>query len=134
MVLPSNSISPFLTFKGEAEEAINFYTSIFPNSKIISVTRFDNELQGEKGKILNAVVNLMGTDFLAMDIKKENGTDFSWANSYLINCKEEQEFDYLFNKLSENGIIMMGPEEIMEIKKCAWVTDKFGVTWQMIWI
>jgi predicted 3-demethylubiquinone-9 3-methyltransferase (glyoxalase superfamily) len=59
--------------------------------------------------------------------------DFTWASSIYAECSDEAEFDAVFNALSQDGFVMMGPEAVGEIRKCAWVTDKFGVTWQPVW-
>jgi predicted 3-demethylubiquinone-9 3-methyltransferase (glyoxalase superfamily) len=59
--------------------------------------------------------------------------EFNWAVSIHIYCDDESEFDVIFNKLSQGGTVMMGPEPVAHFRKCAWVTDKFGVTWQQTW-
>jgi len=58
---------------------------------------------------------------------------FSWATSLLINCRDEREFDAIFGALSQDGTVMMDPEPVMDMRKAAWLTDKFGVTWQLVW-
>lgn len=129
----SQKITTFFTFCGKAEEAINFYVSFFPDAKINSITYFSNEERGEEGKVLNGMFELMGQPFIAMDIEQKYGTGFSWATSQFVHCKDKEEFDLLFTKLSEAGVVMMGPESVLHIQLVAWVTDKFGVTWQLVW-
>jgi predicted 3-demethylubiquinone-9 3-methyltransferase (glyoxalase superfamily) len=70
---------------------------------------------------------------MAMDMEKAYSVPFSWATSFLANLDDEQEFDRLFGLLAAGGVIMMGPESVMHLRKVAWVTDKFGVTWQLVW-
>ena len=59
--------------------------------------------------------------------------DFSWAISLQVDCLDEPEFDTLFTRLAEGGTVMMGPEPVLAFRKVAWVTDRFGVTWQLVW-
>jgi predicted 3-demethylubiquinone-9 3-methyltransferase (glyoxalase superfamily) len=133
MNISNQKISPFLTFCGNAEEAMNFYISVFPSSKVISLDYISKEDQGEEGKVLTGVFELKGQQFMVMDMEKQYCPEFTWAISLFINCSDEEEFDLLFTKLSEGGTVMMGPEAILNLRKVAWVTDKFGVTWQLVW-
>lgn len=129
----NQKITPFLTFCGNAEEAMNFYISVFPNSKTISLTKISKEDRGEEGKVLTGVFELKGQQFMVMDMEKEYCPEFTWAISLFIDCADEEEFDFLLTKLSEGGAVMMGPEAILDLRKVAWLTDKFGVTWQLVW-
>lgn len=133
MISSNQNIIPFLSFCGNAEEAMNFYISIFPDAKLISLTHISKEDRGEEGKVLNGTFQLKGQQFMVMDMEKQYCPDFTWAISLFINCVDEEEFDLLFARLSEGGTVMMGPESIYHLRKVAWVTDKFGVTWQLVW-
>lgn len=126
-------ITPFFTFKGEAEAAMNFYVSVFPDSAVLSITRIGKEDRGIEGKVLNGTFQLMGQPFMVMDIEPEYSTAFSWAVSMLIECASEAEFDSIFASLSAGGLVMMGPEPVLNLRKVAWVTDRYGVTWQLVW-
>jgi len=76
----------------------------------------------------------MGQEIMFLDMDAAHAApDFSWATSIYIDCRDETEFDAVFNGLSQGGVVMMGPEPIAHFRKCAWVTDKFGVTWQPVW-
>jgi predicted 3-demethylubiquinone-9 3-methyltransferase (glyoxalase superfamily) len=113
-------IVPFLWFDGKAEEAMNFYTSIFKNSKIISVTRYGDAGPGPKGSVMSCVFQIEGQDFYAL-----NGGPmfkFSPAISLFVNCETQDEVDELWEKLSAGG----------KKNRCGWLDDKFGVTWQII--
>jgi len=114
------TITPFLWFDGKAEEAMNFYASIFKNSKIGSVTRYGEEGHGPKGKVLTATFQLNGQEFIALN----GGPQFAFspAISFLVNCETQQEVDELWEKLSEGG----------EKQRCGWLKDKFGLSWQIV--
>lgn len=128
----------FLTFNGNAEEVVNFYTEIIPNSRIVSIVRIGESDRGETGKILNCIFELSGQTYIAMDMEKNYAPAFNWAFSLYYECSDEAEFDTIFNELSKNGTIIMGPEpvatETIKIRKATWVTDRFGVTWQLVWM
>lgn len=135
MKLPSQRLSAFLSFNGNAEEAMRFYADRLPGMKMESLTRFEkNAPNGDEGKVLNGVVSFHGQQIIFLDMQAEYpAPPFNWATSLFLNCADEAEFDVLFARLSEEGVVMMGPEPVMELRKCAWVTDRFGVTWQLVW-
>ena len=101
-------ITPFLWFDGKAEEAAKFYTSIFENSKIVSITE------------MSATFQLDGLEFIAFN----GGPTFTFspAVSFFVRCETQQEIDYLWEKLSAGG----------ETQRCGWLKDKFGVSWQIV--
>jgi len=119
-------ITPFLWFDNNAEEAMNFYVSIFSaasgkkNSKIVSVARYGEAGPGQKGTIMTAAFKLDRQEFIALN----GGPRFKFteATSFVINCKTQKEVDYFWAKLSEGG------EESM----CGWLKDKFGLSWQVV--
>jgi predicted 3-demethylubiquinone-9 3-methyltransferase (glyoxalase superfamily) len=113
-------INPFLWFDGKAEEAMNFYVSVFKNSKVVSVTRNGEGGPGPKGTVLSATFELEAQRFLALN----GGPQFTFspAISFFVNCETQQEVDELWEKLSEGG----------EKQRCGWVKDKYGLSWQII--
>ena len=113
-------ITPFLWFDDNAEEAINFYTSIFKNSKIIEMSRFPPNGPGPAGKLMSATFELEGQQFMALN----GGPTFKFteAISLFVDCKTQAEVDELWEKLSAGG----------EKSQCGWLKDKFGVSWQII--
>lgn len=117
----NQKISPFLWFDGNAEEAINLYTSIFKDSKIVSIARYGNEFPGMAGKVLTAVFELNGQQFMAID----GGPmyKFTEAISFQVNCETQEDIDDKWNKLTANG----GSES-----RCGWLKDKFGLSWQIV--
>jgi predicted 3-demethylubiquinone-9 3-methyltransferase (glyoxalase superfamily) len=113
-------ITPFLWFDGKAEEAMNFYVSIFKDSKIVSVARCGDKGPGPKGTVMTATFQLHGQNFIAL-----NGGPmftFSPAVSFLVNCETQAEVDELWDKLSAGG----------EKQRCGWLKDKFGLSWQIV--
>jgi predicted 3-demethylubiquinone-9 3-methyltransferase (glyoxalase superfamily) len=113
-------ITPFLWFDGKAEEAMNFYISIFKNSKIVSVTRYGETGPGPKGTVMTAKFELNGQEFVALN----GGPQFTFteAISFVVNCETQQEVDELWEKLSEGG----------EKSRCGWLKDKYGLSWQVV--
>ena len=113
-------ITPFLWFDDKAEEAANFYTSIFKNSKIGSISRYGEGGPAPAGTAIMATFELEGQEFMAL-----NGGphyNFTPAISLFVDCKTQAEVDDLWEKLSEGG----------EEGQCGWLTDKFGLSWQII--
>jgi predicted 3-demethylubiquinone-9 3-methyltransferase (glyoxalase superfamily) len=113
-------ITTFLTFNDQAEEAINFYTSIFENSRVVSTTRYGDAGPGLKGSLMSATFELAGQEFIALN----GGPSFTFAQgiSLFVSCDTQDEVDELWDKLSEGG--EKGP--------CGWLTDQYGVSWQVI--
>jgi predicted 3-demethylubiquinone-9 3-methyltransferase (glyoxalase superfamily) len=113
-------ITPFLWFDGKAEEAMHFYTSIFKNSKVGTVTRYGEAGPGPKGSVMSATFQLDGEDFIALN----GGPQFTFspAISFFVNCQTQEEVDELWEKLSAGG----------KTNQCGWLTDKYGLTWQII--
>ena len=113
-------ITPFLWFDGNAEEAMNFYISIFKNSKIVSVTRYGEAGPGSKGTVMTASFLIEGQEFVALNGGPQ--FTFSQAISFVVNCQTQEEVDKFWEKLSEGG----------EKQQCGWLKDKFGVSWQIV--
>lgn len=113
-------ITPFLWFDGKAEEAANFYVSIFKNSKIGNVTRCGEGAPGPKGSVMSVTFQLDGQHFFALN----GGPLFSFtpAISFFVNCETQQEVDELWEKLSEGG----------KKERCGWLKDRYGLSWQVI--
>jgi predicted 3-demethylubiquinone-9 3-methyltransferase (glyoxalase superfamily) len=113
-------ITTFLWFNDQAEEAMNFYTAIFKNSKISSVSRYGEGGPGPQGSVMTATFELDGQEFMAL-----NGGPlftFTEAISFFVNCETQVEVDELWEKLTEGG----------EESQCGWLKDKFGLSWQIV--
>ena len=116
----SPKITPFLWFDANAEEATNFYTSIFKNSEIISVSRYGEGSPGQPGKVMTTTFILDGQIFMALN----GGPHFKFneAISFFVNCETQAEVDEMWEKLTDGG----------EESQCGWLKDKFGVSWQIV--
>jgi len=113
-------ITPFLWFEDKAEEAANFYTSIFKDSKILDISRYGDAGPGPKGTVMMATFQIEGQEFMAL-----NGGPhytFSPAISFFVSCETQAEVDELWEKLTAGG------REV----QCGWLQDKFGVSWQIV--
>jgi predicted 3-demethylubiquinone-9 3-methyltransferase (glyoxalase superfamily) len=127
----SQKVIPFLTFHGNAEEAMKFYVTAFPGAKIESLIHFEKDQRGDEGKVLTGVLSFMGQQIMFMDMEATlDLPKFTWSTSFYLGCEDDAEFDTIFNALADGGFVMMGPEPVLEFRKVAWVIDKFGVTWQ----
>jgi predicted 3-demethylubiquinone-9 3-methyltransferase (glyoxalase superfamily) len=113
-------IAPFLWFDGKAEEAANFYVSIFKNATIGAARRYGEAGPGPKGSVMSVEFQLDGQQFIALN----GGPQFTFspAISFFVNCETQEEVDELWEKLSAGG----------RKDRCGWLQDKFGVSWQII--
>lgn len=113
-------IRPCLTFNDRAEEAVNFYVSLFRDSRVLSVLRSDGMGPIPEGKLLHATFELDGREFTAFD----GGPSFSFTEgiSLVVTCEEQKELDEIWTRLSEGG----------EEGPCGWLKDRFGVSWQVV--
>lgn len=112
-------ITPFLWFNDNAEEALNFYTSVFKEAKAGNVVRFD--VPGQQGKVLTATMELFGQTFTLLNGGPQ--FEFTEAVSFVVNCESQEEVDYYWEKLTANG----GKESM-----CGWLKDRFGLSWQIV--
>ncbi len=117
--------TPSLWFDTNAEEAMNYYVDVFPNSEITSINKYpdeslDEHFQGMSGKVINGQFTLDGQEFICLDggplIK------FNESVSFTVPCKDQEEIDYYWEKLSH----------VPESEQCGWCKDKFGISWQII--
>jgi predicted 3-demethylubiquinone-9 3-methyltransferase (glyoxalase superfamily) len=113
-------ISPFLWFNDQAEEAANFYTSLFDDAEVTSVSRYPEGSPGPAGQVMSVTFRLAGQDFMALN----GGPEFRFteAISLYVHCKDQDEVDRLWSQLTEGG----------EESQCGWLKDRFGLSWQII--
>lgn len=118
-------VAPCLWFNMNAEEAMNYYVSVFKNSRIIRIDRYpdeslDEHFKGMSGKVINGEFELDGTQFICLD----GGPAFTFneAVSFVVTCQDQEEVDYYWEKLSA----------VPEAEQCGWCKDRFGVSWQII--
>lgn len=116
---PAQKITPFLWFDDNAEDAMNFYVSVFPNSKVLGLMRCGDAGPGPKGSVLTANFVLDGQEFTALN----GGPQFKFTEAFslVVHCQTQEEVDRYWEKLSEGG------EESM----CGWLKDKYGLSWQI---
>jgi predicted 3-demethylubiquinone-9 3-methyltransferase (glyoxalase superfamily) len=116
----TQKITTFLWFDNNAEEAVNFYVSIFKNSKVLSTMRYGDAGPGPKGTVMTIAFQLDGQEFTALN----GGPQFKFteAISLVVHCQTQEEVDYFWEKLSAGG----------EKVECGWLKDKFGLSWQIV--
>jgi predicted 3-demethylubiquinone-9 3-methyltransferase (glyoxalase superfamily) len=112
-------ITPFLWFDGQAEEAARFYTSVFPNSRIVKTARYTESAPGRTGSVMTVEFELDGLPMVALN----GGPEFKFneAVSLSIPCRSQEEVDYYWEKLTDGG------EEV----QCGWLKDRYGLSWQV---
>ena len=114
-------ITPFLWFDRQAEEAAKFYVSIFPNSKVVSTSRYGDAGPGPKGSVMTVGFELMGREFYGLN----GGPEYEIGGagiSFMVECDSQEELDRYWSRLADGG------EEIA----CGWVTDRYGLAWQVV--
>ena len=113
-------ITPFLWFDGQAEEAANFYTSLFENSRIVNMARYDEAAPGPTGQVMTVTFELDGQEFTAIN----GGPQFNFteAISFYVHCESQAEVDRFWDALTDGG----------EESQCGWLKDKYGVSWQIV--
>jgi len=113
-------ITPFLWFDGKAEEAMNFYTEIFKNSKVVDIMRYGDAGPGPKGSVMSATFQLEGQEFIALN----GGPQFTFspAISFFVKCQTQEEVDELWDRLLAGG----------RPQQCGWLTDRYGLSWQIV--
>ena len=113
-------ITPFLWFDSNAEEAVAFYTSVFKNSKVLTIARYGDAGPGPKGSVMTVEFELDGQRFVGLN----GGPHFKFteAISFVVNCETQDEVDHYWNKLTEGG------QEV----QCGWLKDKYGLSWQIV--
>lgn len=127
----AKGFTPFLMFEGRAEEAMNFYVSLFPGSEIVKVMRYEKGMPGPEGTMMMAEFKLGGRSYFCSDSYVHHAFSFTPSISIFVDCVSEEELTNLYGRLSEGG------EELMELanygfsKRFGWVNDRFGVSWQL---
>jgi predicted 3-demethylubiquinone-9 3-methyltransferase (glyoxalase superfamily) len=121
----------FLMFEGKAEEAMNFYVSLFEDAKVVSVKRYGPGEAGEEGSVMHAQFTLGDQAFMCIDSPAKHGFTFTPSISIFLVCDGADEVDRLFGRLSEGGQVMMPLGEYPFSPRFAWLADKYGVSWQL---
>ena len=128
-------ITPFLWFDSQAEEAMNFYTSLFNDSRVVSIKRYpdgplEGPMAGMEGKVLTGIFELAGQRFMALD----GGPYFKFtpAISFFVSGETAEEIDAIWAKLMDGGSVLMPLQQYPFSEKFGWVQDKYGLSWQII--
>jgi predicted 3-demethylubiquinone-9 3-methyltransferase (glyoxalase superfamily) len=124
-------IQPFLMFEGNAEEAMNFYVSLFPDAKVLKVTRYRANETSPEGSIKKASFSIGGQTVLCTDSVVKHNFTFTPAFSLFVECDSDSELSRLYDALAEDGVTLMPIGEYGFSRRFAWVNDRFGVSWQL---
>ena len=124
-------ITTFLTFTGQAEEALNLYVSLFEGSEVLSIDRYGPDDGENAGKVRHATFSLSGQEFACIDSPPVHEWTFTPAISLWVNCHSEEEIDRLHALLGEGGRVFMPLGPYPFAPKFAWIADRFGVSWQL---
>ncbi len=124
-------ITTFLMFEGKAEEAMDWYISLFPRSKVNSITRYGPGEAGAEGTVMHASFSLGDQEFMCIDSYVQHAFTFTPAISLYVNCESEDEINHLFAELSKGGQVLMPLDRYPFSDKFGWVADRFGVSWQL---
>lgn len=118
-------ITPFLMFDGQAGPAIEFYTSLFEQAEVTAINHYDN------GKVQHATLQLAGREWRVIDNPGPQDFTFTPSFSLFVDCDSEEELDRLYAALSEGGSVLMPPDNYGFSRKFCWVSDRFGLSWQI---
>lgn len=125
-------ITTFLMFQdSNAEEAMNFYISLFDNSEIVNITHYGANEAGKEGTVMHAIFLLNGQEYMCIDSYVKHEFTFTPAMSLYVTCDTEEEINKVFEKLSEGGKILMPLGSYPFSERFGWVNDKYGVSWQL---
>lgn len=120
-ISPGPKITPFLWFDGNAEEAVKFYTSVFPNSRVLATTHYGPGMPAPEGTVMTIDFEMAGVPFTALN----GGPQYSFteAVSFVVHCENQAEVDEYWNKLTADGGTPLA---------CGWLKDKYGLAWQIV--
>jgi len=127
----NQKVHPFLMFSGQAEEAMQFYASVFTDAKIGRISRYGANESGVEGSVMQAVFSIKGQEIMCIDSNVNHNFTFNPAMSLFVTCDTEEEIHSAFTELSEDGNVLMPLDSYPFSDKFGWVGDKFGVTWQL---
>jgi predicted 3-demethylubiquinone-9 3-methyltransferase (glyoxalase superfamily) len=127
----AQKITTFLMFDGQAEAAIAFYMSLFRNAAVTAIKRYGPGEAGREGSVVQATFTIGTQSFMCIDSPVRHNFDFTPAISLFVRCDSEAEIEELFARLSKGGHIMMPLDNYPFSAKYAWLSDRFGVSWQL---
>lgn len=124
-------VAPCLMFKGKAEEAMTLYASLLPDSGIEAIERYGAEGPGSEGSVMQARMRIAGQMVMCMDSAVTHAFDFTPSFSLFADCDDEASFERLTSTLAEGGGFLMAPDAYGFSRRFAWLTDRYGVSWQI---
>jgi predicted 3-demethylubiquinone-9 3-methyltransferase (glyoxalase superfamily) len=125
------AVTPFLMFEGSAEAAVNFYVTLFGSSAIGRIERYGPGEPGAEGSVKRADFTVAGQPLIAIDSPIKHAFTFTPSVSLFVDCDSEAELDEAFGRLTDGGSVLMPPANYGFSTKFAWVSDRFGVSWQL---
>ncbi|MGA7205295.1 MAG: VOC family protein [Specibacter sp.] len=125
------TLTPFLMFTGQAEEAMNFYVSAFPDAEILRLDRYGAEEPDRAGTIKQASFRIADQTFRCIDSPPVHAFGFTPSVSFFFDCQGVDDLDALFARLSKEGSVLMPPGQYPFARRYAWLSDRFGVSWQL---
>ncbi len=125
------TVRPFLMFQGNADKALNFYLSLFPDARILELVRYPAGGPAPEGSIMKATFTLAGQTILCTDSFVKHEFTFTPATSFFVSCSGEDELRRLAAALGENGAVLMPLDNYGFSRMFTWVNDRFGVSWQL---
>ncbi|AKP67719.1 VOC family protein [Companilactobacillus ginsenosidimutans] len=128
------SITPFLVYNGTAEAAMKYYEQCIRNATITRIDKYTQTDQyGDDGKVMIGVMTIAGEKVQFIDMKHDKpAPPMSWSNNLMLECSTIDEFEQAFKGLADGGKVYTGPISDSRWSKISWITDKFGLTWQLI--
>jgi predicted 3-demethylubiquinone-9 3-methyltransferase (glyoxalase superfamily) len=127
----SQKITTFLMFEGVAEEAMSFYLSLFDDAEVLAITRYGPDEAGAEGSVMHATFRLADQEYMAIDSSVHHAFTFTPSMSLYVRCETEAEIERLFAALSEKGETLMPLDSYGFSTRFGWVSDRFGVSWQL---
>lgn len=129
----AHKLTTFLMFTGKAEEAMQFYVSLFPNSTLKTLEKFGpgDPAGGVEGTVKRGLIQVAGTDLMCFDSPPVHAFTFTPSMSLFVECASEAELDTAYARLSEQGMVLMPPANYGFSRKFVWLNDRFGVSWQL---
>lgn len=125
------TVRPFLMFEGCAEEAMNFYVSLFVDGRVLDVVRYGASGPGAEGSVVKASFSIAGQMIFCIDSPVKHAFSFTPAMSLFVDCESEQQLEGLIAALGEGGTFLMAPDNYGFSQRFAWLNDRFGVSWQL---
>ncbi len=127
----SQKITTFLMFEGVAEEAMSCYVSLFDDAEVLAITRYGPDEAGAEGSVMHATFRLADQEYMAIDSSVQHAFTFTPSMSLYVQCETEAEIERLFAALSEKGETLMPLDSYGFSTRFGWVSDRFGVSWQL---